>query len=247
MKKMKSVDVSTMNAKKETASIIHAECTFASAKIEGMFKRNKAAVEQERNSNKATIALKDSLLAKKDGEIKNLKATVTQLQMSQKTSIKKLRLAQDSQIVELKSKHKAKRREQADIINRKNNSMKERTYLHEKMICEMDDWMAEVNEEKESAVSLLIKSEEKLLASKKAADGLKAQLNRKEEKLITLKKSSVSMQRRCEQLECSLVELDMDKSEYIAELEHDCAQAIEELNVSTCYMASFNLHSMLSK
>jgi hypothetical protein len=61
-KKMKSVDVSTMKAKKETASIIHAEHTFASAKIEGMLKRNKAAVEQECNGNKATIALKDSLL-----------------------------------------------------------------------------------------------------------------------------------------------------------------------------------------
>ncbi len=105
---MKSVDVSTMNAKKETASIIHAEHAFASAKIEGMLKCNKAAVEQERSGNKATIALIDSLLAKKDGDIKNLKATVTQLQMFQKTSIKKLRLAQDSQIVELKSKHKAK-------------------------------------------------------------------------------------------------------------------------------------------
>ncbi len=64
---MKSVDVSTMNAKKEPASIIHAECTFASAKIEGMLKRNKAAVEQERNGNKATITHKDYLLAKKDG------------------------------------------------------------------------------------------------------------------------------------------------------------------------------------
>ena len=111
----------------------------------------------------------------------------------------------------------------------------------------MDNWMAEVNKEKESAVSLLIKYKEKLLASKKAADGLKAQLNRKEEKLITPKKLSVSMQRRCEQLESSLVELDMEKSEYIAELEHNCARAIEELNVSTCYMASFNFHSMLSK
>ncbi len=69
-KKMKSVDVSTMNAKKETASIIHAERAFASAKIEGMLKCIKAAVEQECNGNKATIALKDSLLAKKDGEIK---------------------------------------------------------------------------------------------------------------------------------------------------------------------------------
>jgi hypothetical protein len=49
--KMKSVDVSTMNAKKETASIIHAERIFASAKIEGMLKRNKATVEQERNDN----------------------------------------------------------------------------------------------------------------------------------------------------------------------------------------------------
>ncbi len=150
---------------------------------------------------------------------------MTQLQMSQKTSIKKLRLAQNSQIVELKLKHKAKCHEQADIINCKNNSMKEQTHLHEKTICEMDNWMAEVNKEKESAVSLLIKSKEKLMASKKEADELKAQLNRKEEKLITLKKSSVSMQRRCEQLECSLVELDMEKSEYIAELEHDCAQS----------------------
>ena len=35
---MKSVDVSTMNAKKETASIIHAEHAFASAKIEGPLK-----------------------------------------------------------------------------------------------------------------------------------------------------------------------------------------------------------------
>jgi hypothetical protein len=139
-KKMKSVDVLTMNAKKETASIIHAERAFASAKIEGMLKRNKAAMEQERNGSKATIALKDSLLAKKDGEIKNLKATVTQLQMSQKTSTKKLRLAQDSQIVELKSKHKAKRCKQANIINRKNDSMKEQTHLHKKTICEMDDW-----------------------------------------------------------------------------------------------------------
>ncbi len=148
---------------------------------------------------------------------------MTQLQMSQKTSIKKLRLAQDSQIVELKLKHKAKCCEQADIINCKNNSMKERTHLREKTICEMDDWMAEVNEEKESAVSILIKSEEKLLASKKAADGLKAQLKRKEENLITLKKLSVSVQRRCEQLERSLVELDMEKLDYIAELEHNCA------------------------
>ena len=72
-KKEKSVDVSMMNAKKETATIIHAEHAFASAKIEGMLKRNKAAVEQERNGNKATITLKDSLLAKKDGEIKKLK------------------------------------------------------------------------------------------------------------------------------------------------------------------------------
>jgi hypothetical protein len=66
--------------------------------------------------------------------------------------------------------------------------MKERTHLHKKTICEMDDWMAEVNKEKESAVSLLIKSKEKLLASKKAADGLKAQLNRKEEECERAKK-----------------------------------------------------------
>ncbi len=59
--KEKYVDVSTMNAKKETATIIHAERAFASAKIEGMLKCNKAAVEQERNGNKAAITLKDSL------------------------------------------------------------------------------------------------------------------------------------------------------------------------------------------
>ncbi len=52
-------------------------------------------MEQERNGHKATIALKDSLLAKKDGEIKNLKAKVTQLE----------------------TKHKANCCEQADIIN----------------------------------------------------------------------------------------------------------------------------------
>jgi hypothetical protein len=33
-KKEKSVDVSMMNTKKETATMIHAECAFASAKIE---------------------------------------------------------------------------------------------------------------------------------------------------------------------------------------------------------------------
>jgi hypothetical protein len=108
-KKEKYVDVSTMNAKKETATIIHAERAFASAKIEGMLKRNKAAMEQECNGNKATIALKDSLLAKKDGEIKKLKAKVTQLQ----------------------TKHKAKRCKQADIINRKNDSIKEQTGIRE--------------------------------------------------------------------------------------------------------------------
>ncbi len=63
--KEKYVDVSTMNARKETATIIHAERAFASAKIEGMLKRNKAAVEQERNGKKATIALKDSLPSQK--------------------------------------------------------------------------------------------------------------------------------------------------------------------------------------
>jgi hypothetical protein len=44
-KKEESVDVSTMNTKKETATMIHAERAFTSAKIEGMLKRNKAAVE----------------------------------------------------------------------------------------------------------------------------------------------------------------------------------------------------------
>jgi hypothetical protein len=72
-KKEKSVDVSRMNAKKETTTMIHAERAFASAKIEGMLTCSKAAMEQERNGNKATITLKDSLLAKKDGEIKKLK------------------------------------------------------------------------------------------------------------------------------------------------------------------------------
>ncbi len=92
--------------------------------------------------------------------------------------------------------------------------------------------MAEVNEENKLAISLLIKSKEKLLAAKNSSDALKAKLNRKEEKLITFLKLNVSMQRRCDQLERSLVELDMEKSEYIAELDLDCAQAIEEFNVS---------------
>jgi hypothetical protein len=54
-----------------------------------MLKHNKAAVEQERNGNKATIALKDSLLAKKDDEIKKAEgesdttANKTQSKMSQ--------------------------------------------------------------------------------------------------------------------------------------------------------------------
>jgi hypothetical protein len=104
--------------------------------------------------------------------------------------------------------------------------------------------MAEVNEEKESAVSLLIKSKEKLLASKKAADGLKAQLNRKGDKLSTLEKSSVSVQRLCEQLERSLVELDMEKSEHIAELEHDCTQTIVELNVLLYGIIQFAFHAI---
>jgi hypothetical protein len=224
-KKEKSVDVSTMNAKKETATMIHVECAFASAKIEGMLKRNKAAVEQECNGNKATIALKDSLLAKKDGEIKKLKVKVIQLQ----------------------TKYKAKHCKQAEIINCMNDSIKEQTCIHEENICAMDNWMAEVNKEREPAVSLLIKSEEKLLASKNAANALKVKLNRKEDKLLEHQRSSATLQRRCEQLERSLVELDMEKLEYIAELEHDCGQAIEEFNVSTCYMASFNLHFMLSK
>jgi hypothetical protein len=133
-KKEKSVDLSTMNTKKETATMIHAERAFASAKIEGMLKCNKAAIERERNINKAamerernvnkaTIALKDSLLAKKDGEINKLKAKVTQLQ----------------------TKHKAKLSKKADIINCKQDFIKEQTRIHEKNICKMDDWMGEVN------------------------------------------------------------------------------------------------------
>ena len=84
------------------------------------------------------------------------------------------------------------------------------------------------------------------MASKKAANALKMKLNRTETKLIKYQRSSSTLQRRCEQLECSLVELDMEKSEYIAELEHDCAQAIEEFNVRLFYMARFNTHSILS-
>jgi hypothetical protein len=76
-------------------------------------------------------------------------------------------------VTQLQTKHKAKCREQADIKNCKNDSIKEQTCIHKKNICEMDDWMAEVNEERESAVSLLIKSKEKFLASKNAANALK--------------------------------------------------------------------------
>jgi hypothetical protein len=42
-----------------------------------------------------------------------------------------------------------------------------------------------------------------------------------------------------------LVELDMEKSEKIAELENDCNEAIEELNVSTslyCAVLLFYFH-----
>ena len=142
--------------------MIHAERTFASAKMQGMLKRHKEAMEREHNVNKTIITLKDSQLAKKDGEINKLKTRVTEVQ----------------------TKHKAKLLKQADIINRKQDSIKEQTRIHEKNIGEMDDWMAEVNEERESAVSLFIKSEEKLLASKNAANALKMKLNRTETKLI---------------------------------------------------------------
>ena len=203
--------------------MIHAERAFASAKMQRMLKRHKEAMEREHNVNKTVITLKDSQLAKKDGEINKLKARVTQVQ----------------------TKHKAKHVRQADIINRKQDAMKEQTRVHEKNICEMDNWMAEVNEERESAVSLFIESEEKLSASKNAANELKMKLNRTETKLIEYQRYGANLQRRCEQLECSLVELDMEKSEYIAELEHDCAQAIEEFNVRLFYMARFNTHSII--
>jgi chromosome segregation ATPase len=161
--------------------------------MQRMLKRHKEAMEREHNVNKNVITLKDSQLAKKDGEINKLNARLTQVQ----------------------TKHKAKHVRQADIINRKQDAMKEQTHIHEKNICEMDDWMAEVNEERESAVSLFIKSEEKLLASKNAANALKMKLKRTETKLMEYQRYGANLQRRCEQLECSLDELDMEKSEYI--------------------------------
>jgi hypothetical protein len=85
-------------------------------------------------------------------------------------------------VTQLQTKHKAKCRKQADIINCKNDSIKAQTRIHKNNICEMDNWMAEVNKERESAVSLSIKSEEKLLASKNAANALKVKLNKKEDK-----------------------------------------------------------------
>ncbi len=100
-------------------------------------------------------------------------------------------------MIQLQTKHKAKRRKQADIINRKNDSIKEQTCIHKKNICEINNWMAEVKEEKESAVSLLIKSKEKLLASKNAANALKAKLNRKENKLLEHQRLRATLQRRC--------------------------------------------------
>ena len=54
--------------------MIHAERAFVSAKMEGMLKRHKEAMEREHNVNKTIITLKDSQLAKKDGEINKLKA-----------------------------------------------------------------------------------------------------------------------------------------------------------------------------
>jgi hypothetical protein len=57
----------------------------------------------------------------------------------------------------------------------------------------MDDWIAEVNKERESAVSLLIKSKEKLLASKNADNALKVKLNRKENKLLEHQRLSATL------------------------------------------------------
>ncbi len=224
-----------------------------------MLKRHKAAMEKERIGNEASITLKDSLLATKTAKIKQLKATVERLRTSHRASTSELKTAHDTQVKELKSdhntkmrdlkmlcsrrelllmiKHKAKHLKLSDIIRCKNDSIAKLKCESVRKICEMDDWMAEVNEERESAVSLLIKSEEKLLASKNAAKALKMKLNRTETKLIEHLRSGANLQRRCEQLERSLVELDMEKSEYIAELEHDCTQAIEEFNVRLFYMA----------
>ena len=81
-------------------------------------------------------------------------------------------------MTQVQTKHKAKLVKQADIINCKQDSIKEQTRIHEKNIGEMDDWMAEVNEERESAVSLFIKSEEKLLASKNGANALEMKFSR---------------------------------------------------------------------
>ena len=234
-----------------------------------MLKRHKAAMAKERIGNDASIALKDSLLATKTAKIKQLKAAVERLLTLHRASTSELKTAHDTQVKELKSdhntkmrdlkalcsrrelvvmiKHKAKHLKLSDIIRCKSDSIAKLKCESVRKICEMDDWMAEVNEERESAISLLIKSKEKLLASKNAANALKVKLNRKEDKLLEHQRSSATLQRRCEQLERSLVELDMEKLEYIAELEHNCTQAIEELNSSTCYMASFNLHFMLSK
>jgi len=49
--------------------MIHAERTFASAKMQGLLKRHKEAKKREHNVNKTIVTLKDSQLAKKDGEI----------------------------------------------------------------------------------------------------------------------------------------------------------------------------------
>ncbi len=95
--------------------MIHAERAIASAKMQRMLKRHKEAMEREHNVNKNVITLKDSQLAKKDGEINKLNARLTQVQ----------------------TKHKAKHVRQADIINRKQDAMKEQTRIHEKNICEM--------------------------------------------------------------------------------------------------------------
>jgi hypothetical protein len=50
--KEKSVVLSTLNTKKVTASMIHAEPAFASAKMQGMLKQHKEAMEREHNVNK---------------------------------------------------------------------------------------------------------------------------------------------------------------------------------------------------
>ncbi len=157
------------NSKIEKLTIAYAKSKQKSkilAKKANKSKKLKAIVEQLRKSHKASII---KLRVEKESQ-------QDELTSSHRASMRELKVAYDTQVQELRSDHatrvqdlkvhyskrellmvtkmKSKCQEQAGVINCKNDSIKELTRLHEKKICNMDDWITEVIEEKESAISL---------------------------------------------------------------------------------------------